>query len=185
MLPIIAITMGDPAGIGPELVLKVLSNPEYYGRCRPIIIGDSEVFSIISRQIGANLQVNIIFHLTDARYEPLKPDLLQPETLQLSSVNWGEIHPANGKAAAVCLEQAWQLAMQHEIAGIVSAPMHKKAFQLAGYDYVDELAYFSKLTACKDTFFMGVMRKVWTVATRSTIDYFLHILTILIHNPDI
>ncbi|MDF1512682.1 MAG: 4-hydroxythreonine-4-phosphate dehydrogenase PdxA [Anaerolineae bacterium] len=164
MLPIIAITMGDPAGIGPELVLKVLSDRAYSTHCTPFIIGDPEVFQEMNHQLRTDIKINVITSLSEAKYDPLKPDLLRPDNLDLPQVTWGELNPVYGKAAAVCLQEAWKLAGQGKIHGIVSAPMNKQAFHDAGYNYLDELAYFAEITGCQDAFFMGVMGKVWTVA---------------------
>ena len=164
MRPIIALTMGDPAGIGPELVLKVLSQKRFYEACRPFVIGDPAAFQKINLKLGKGIQFNRIGSLAEAKFTPLHLDILQPEALNLPAFTWGEMNPALGGAAAACLQQAWQLAMDGEIHGIVSAPINKKAFHDAGYEYLDELEYFAEITGCSDTFFMGVMGKVWTVA---------------------
>ncbi|TFG73357.1 MAG: 4-phospho-D-threonate 3-dehydrogenase, partial [Anaerolineales bacterium] len=164
MRPIIALTMGDPAGIGPELLLKALSQKRLYDQCRPFVIGDPAAFQEINQKLESGIEFYRIGSLSEARFTPLHVDILQPEDLHLPAFTWGEMNPALGGAAAACLRQAWQLAMKGDIHGIVSAPINKQAFHEAGYEYLDELAYFAEITGCSDAFFMGVMGKVWTVA---------------------
>lgn len=164
MRPIIALTMGDPAGIGPELVLKVLSEKRHYDNCRPFVIGDPSAFQKINQELGSGIQFNRIGNLSEAKFTPMQLDIMQPDDLHLPAYAWGEMNPVMGEAAAACLRQAWQLAMTGAIHGIVSAPINKQAFHDAGYEYLDELAYFAEITGCGAAFFMGVMGKVWTVA---------------------
>jgi 4-hydroxythreonine-4-phosphate dehydrogenase len=164
MRPIIALAMGDPAGIGPEIVLKVLSEERFYELCRPFVIGDPAVFERIKQELGINIQLRQINVLSEAAYVPLQLDILKPDDLKLPPFHMGEVHPACGQAAAFCLREAWLLALEGKIHGVSAAPMNKLAFRLAGYDYMDELAYFSELTGSSDAFFMGVMGQVWTVA---------------------
>jgi 4-hydroxythreonine-4-phosphate dehydrogenase len=68
-----------------------------------------------------------------------------------------------GRVAALCLTRAFELALAHAVDGVVAAPMSKEAFHLAGYDYLDELAYLSDVTGSPDTFMVGAMEWVWTV----------------------
>jgi 4-hydroxythreonine-4-phosphate dehydrogenase len=156
--------MGDPAGIGSEIVLKVLSDEQHYERCRPFIIGTPLVFDKMNQILGKRFQLNVIQNLSEAKFTPFHLDILQPDDFDLPSFNFGEMNPVYGQAAAVCVRYAWQLAKEGVIQGIAAAPMNKQAFHLAGYDYLDELAYFADITGGNDAFFMGVMGKVWTVA---------------------
>ncbi len=171
MRPLIAMTMGDPAGIGPELVLKVLSEERYYDSCRPFVIGDPLVFQKINQKLGGDIRFNSISSLAEAKFTRFQLDIVQPDDLNVPPVTWGKMNPALGEAAAVCFRHAWQFAMTGAIHGIVSAPIHKQAFHCAGYDYLDELAYFAEITGCRDAFFMGVMGKVWTVAVAEHVSF--------------
>ncbi len=77
-----------------------------------------------------------------------------------------------GKAAGLCLEKAFRLAMEKKVAGVLSAPLNKEAFHLAGYPYQDELAYtLEDLTHSRESFTIGVMDRVWTVAVTSHIPF--------------
>jgi len=169
--PTIAITMGDPAGIGPELIVKVLADKTVYEKCRPFIIGDAAVLRDICRVVGAELTFSTIENLAEARFSPPEIDVLHPAGLQLEQVTWGKLAPEMGEAVAECLRTAFELALAGEIQGIVSAPLNKEAFHLAGYDYRDELAFFADITGSADTFMMGVVEPIWTVSATEHIAF--------------
>ena len=75
--PVIAMTMGDPAGIGPELVVKVLSDATVWERCAPFVIGNMAVLADAARTIESDLRFNAIANLTEARFAPLEIDVLR------------------------------------------------------------------------------------------------------------
>lgn len=163
--PVIALTMGDPAGIGPELIVKVLAEGEPYARCRPFVIGHPRVMAEICDVVGAPLTLRPIDDLAEAHFRPGEVDVLRPRELALGEVAWGALRPTMGQAAALCLKEAFSLAMAGSVVGVVSAPLNKEAFHLAGYDYLDDLAYLADLTGSKHTYMMGVMRDaIWTVS---------------------
>jgi len=170
--PIVAVTMGDPAGIGPELIVKLLSERSVYERCRPFVIGAPGVMSAIGTAIRAGLSFRQIEDLAAARFVPGQVDLLSPPELDLGEVAWGVLDPAMGRAAALCLQQAFELAAAGRVDGVVSAPLNKEAFHLAGYDYLDDLAYLADLTRSEHTYMMGVMAgRIWTVSITEHIPF--------------
>ncbi|NIS59682.1 MAG: 4-phospho-D-threonate 3-dehydrogenase [Proteobacteria bacterium] len=161
--PIIAITMGDASGIGPELITKVLSREEVYGYCNPFVIGDPNVMEEISRVMDGDLYFKAIRDISEADFRFANPDVLCPEGANIPEIRWGKLDPAMGKAAALYLERASTLALEKKIDGIVSAPLNKEAFHRAGYHYVDELEYLAELTKSPEPFVMGLMDSVWTL----------------------
>jgi 4-hydroxythreonine-4-phosphate dehydrogenase len=169
--PIIAITMGDAAGIGPELVVKVLSKKTAWVACYPLVVGDRSVMSDISRVLETNLQFRTIRELSEAKLSPPDVDVVQPEGLSIDQVQWGRLDPAMGRAAALCLHRAFEMALAEEVDGVVSAPLNKEAFHLAGYDYLDELEYLAELTNSTEPFIAGVMGSVWTIAVTEHVPF--------------
>ncbi|MBN1642786.1 MAG: 4-hydroxythreonine-4-phosphate dehydrogenase PdxA [Anaerolineae bacterium] len=170
--PVIAIAMGDPAGIGPELVVKVLDDSEVYARCRPFVVGAVEVLEAIRGVVGLDLRFRAIADLGQARYAPRVVDVLRPPDLDLPPVVWGKLDPAMGRAAAQCLRTAFELAMADQVQGVVAAPLNKEAFHLAGYDYLDDLRYLADLTGSTETYMMGVVQDaVWTVSITEHIPF--------------
>jgi 4-phospho-D-threonate 3-dehydrogenase / 4-phospho-D-erythronate 3-dehydrogenase len=170
--PIIAVTMGDAAGIGPELIVKLLRQPATYAQCRPLVIGDPGVMRDTCTWMQARLQVREVHGVVDAGLSPEQMDVLCPRDLHLGPVTLGKLDAACGRAAALCLQEAAQRAMAGEIQGMVSAPMNKEAFHLGGYDYMDELAFLSAVTQCPEAFVMGVITPaLWSIAVTEHIPF--------------
>jgi 4-hydroxythreonine-4-phosphate dehydrogenase len=159
---VIAITMGDPAGIGPEVAAKVLAQTTTWEICRPLMIGDPQVMDEAAGIAGANVHFREVEHPSEARFAPPGVDVLRPAGLYVPQGVRGTVNPTMGQAAALCLKTAIALAMDGKVQGIVSAPLNKEAFHLAGYGYADELAYLADLTASHDTFMLGMASSIWT-----------------------
>jgi len=130
--PVIAITMGDPAGVGPELIVKVLFQEAAHQSCRPLVIADPEVMRGAGKLLGAGLRFRDVEHPAEARFSPPDVDVLRPASPRVDRVVWGKVDPAMGKAATVCLEKAYELAAAGQVDGLVAAPMNKQAFHLYG-----------------------------------------------------
>lgn len=169
--PTIGITMGDPSGIGPELIIKVLSKKGFFESCNPFVIGDPKVIRQASEVIGSDLRINAIRDISEATFSPSRLDVLCPEGVDVQKIRWGKLDPAMGKAAALCLEKASHMALEKELDGIVSAPLNKEAFHRAGYQYLDELEYMREITHSPETSIIGVMDSIWTIAVTSHIPF--------------
>ena len=135
MKPLIGITMGDPAGVGPEIIVRSLNKPELYAICRPIVIGDRTRMQMTVDGMGLPLRVVEAPTVTAARYEYGTIDVLQATTDDLSEVPYGRVSAPAGKAAVECVLKGIELAMAREIHAIATAPLNKEAMHLAGYYY--------------------------------------------------
>ena len=154
--PIIAITMGDAAGIGPELILKALALPQIYEACRPIVVGDPGLMHQTAQALGVRIGIDAVTSLAQAHSSPSQIAIIAPEERWSGKIPWGELEPRLGKLAANCLEKAFQLAMTGEVQGVVSAPINKQGFHLAGYDYLDDLAYLAEFTQSPEPYVLGI-----------------------------
>ncbi len=163
--PVVALTMGDAAGIGPEILIKVLAERASRELCRPLVVGDAQVIARACRLVGAGLEVRVVTSVAEARFTPEAVEVLCPPGLTLGPYELGKVDPALGRAAGLCLAQAAELAMAGLVQGIVSAPLNKQAFHLAGYHYRDELQYLGDLTHSAEPYILGaVSPTLWTVA---------------------
>ena len=169
--PVIAIAMGDPAGIGPELVLKVLSDPTVFERCRPLVIGDPGVLAENARILKSALHFRSVSDVSGAGLSAQDVDVLCPQGVQVGSIPWGRVDPAMGKVAALCLHEAYKLAMQGAVQGVAAAPMNKQAFHAAGYDFFDELVFLANVTHSTDTYILGATDSFWTVAVAEHVTF--------------
>ena len=169
--PAIAIAMGDPAGIGPELIVKVLSDPLVFERCRPVIIGDLLTMRSTAASLGSALRFRPLNDQAEARVQPEMPDLLSPPGFELGPLPPPAVHPTLGEAAAKYLALAYELAMDSQVEGVVMAPMNKESFRAAGYDYFDELQFLGELTGSDDPFILGAAGPIWAVAVTEHIPF--------------
>ena len=166
--PLIVLTMGDAAGIGPEIAVKVLARKAVHEKCRPMIVGDERVMEQIEAVLGDRLETRVRFRpvgrVEDAAFGFPVIDVLRPAGVEIGQAKWGKLDAAYGDAAGKCLGAAYDLAMEGIVDGVVSAPLNKEAFHLAGYDHADELGFLAERTGSTKCYMMGVVRGVWTVA---------------------
>jgi len=161
--PIIAVAMGDAAGIGPEVTIKMLQDPQVYALCRPFSIADPNVMADAITLVGAPLAVRVVTAPEDAEFRPGTLDVLAPPDLGTIDAPRGVVSAEGGRGAALCIAEAMRLALGGGIQGLVTAPMNKQAFHRAGYDYPDEMEFMADLTGCSHAYSLGVMDRVWTV----------------------
>ncbi|HSW06648.1 4-hydroxythreonine-4-phosphate dehydrogenase PdxA [Aquabacterium sp.] len=129
----LALTMGDAAGIGPEIIVRSLAVHDA-GRC--VVVGSAEVMRRALTQTGLLLPVAVL----DAPDDPAPPNCVpvwQPPGLAdgLATLAMGQVQAAAGRAAACCIEAAARLALAGTVAGIVTAPIHKEALAASGVDF--------------------------------------------------
>ena len=170
-LPIIAIAMGDPAGIGPELIVKALADAGLRQRCRPFIIGDVDVMRANAAALGSPLRFRPIESVDSATFTPDVSETLNPSGFRLGPLPPPAVHPILGEAAARYLALAYELALRGRVQGVVMAPMNKESFRAAGYDYYDELQFLGEVTNSAEPFILGAAGPVWAVAVTEHIAF--------------
>jgi len=148
--PILGITMGDPFGVGPEIAVKALVKKEIYSMCRPLLIGDAEVFRQAVTFIGLGLKVRSVQSVTESGFEPGQIDVLQPADCSVRELRYGTISAAAGHAAFVAIEKAIELAQNKKIHAVVTGPINKEAINLAGHDFPGHTEIFARYTGTKD-----------------------------------
>jgi len=148
-LPRIGITMGDPAGIGPEVVLKAVAEPEIQKVCVPVIIGDAQMLAHTARTLDLQCGYDII-----RKEESFPEHLNEPAIFHLDNI-LGFIEPgiesgAAGKAAAGYIEAAVELCAAGSIDAIATAPINKRALFLAGYSFPGHTEFLAHLTRSEE-----------------------------------
>jgi 4-hydroxythreonine-4-phosphate dehydrogenase len=148
--PIIGISMGDPAGIGPEIIAAALSRPAIRELCRPLVIGDAEV---IRQAIGfakASLQVCAVTQVSQSRFQPGTIDVFDLKNVDLRQLQLGKVSAMAGHAAFDAVRVMIDLAMKHQIDATVTAPIHKEALVLAGHHFPGHTEIFAHFTGTSD-----------------------------------
>jgi 4-hydroxythreonine-4-phosphate dehydrogenase len=149
ILPVIAITMGDPAGVGPEIVARALSGGHLQVYCRPLVIGDAGVLVKAIEMLRTRLVVRPISTVDEAHFQPGQVDLVDLANLQLSEMEIGKVSAASGRASVEYVFQAVQLAQDHQVDAIATAPINKEAINLGGYRYLGHTEILNELTHTK------------------------------------
>ncbi len=175
MLPRIGITMGDAAGIGPEIIVKVLTNQNVYQMCHPIVIGSPAIIQntlnfltkkdLLPKDTD-NLTVVSRFPLTEhftAKYGRI--DVLETSSLKPENISYGSIDSDCGTAAVNAIETAVKLALEGTIDAITTAPICKAAIQRAGSPFP---AHTEMLTSLTRTQKSVMMLKTWNISSQLT-----------------
>lgn len=149
--PIIGITIGDPAGIGPEIVLKALTNKYLYDICRPLVIGSVEVLRKISIIIDSPLVLNTVSGPEDGKYRRDAVDIISFDNLKdAEAIEYGKVQAEAGGAAFDYICKAVELASAGRINAIATAPINKEAVKAANIDFIGHTEMLAKLTETPD-----------------------------------
>lgn len=150
MRPILAITMGDPAGVGPEITVKALSDASIYDRCRPLVIGSAAILKNAARITGhSEITVHAVDSPAQALYVPGTIDVLDPGIDQSAEIEPGKVTAAAGEAAFQCVVKAIELAMAGQADGTVTNPISKEAVNLAGHHFSGHTEIYAHYTGTK------------------------------------
>lgn len=134
-LPKIGITMGDPTGIGPEIIVKALSMKEPFQACRPIVFGDREVLSKAIQMQNLATTLEIIDELPEEGYLPQKIFLIPSSQLEVASLRFGQPDRACGEAMVKYIEEAVKWVRSGKLEAITTCPINKQAMNAAGYSF--------------------------------------------------
>jgi 4-hydroxythreonine-4-phosphate dehydrogenase len=147
--PILGITMGDAAGIGPEIIAKALSGKEIYQIARPVVFGDKKIMERAIKIVGADVTCKTVENpgLAGKAYGTI--DIIDLDNLP-GDLPFGQVDARAGKAAYEYIEKAVGYALQNEIHAIVTAPLNKEALQLGGNHYPGHTEILGALTGQKD-----------------------------------
>lgn len=149
-VPRIGITMGDPAGIGPEVVLKAVAEPEVLAACVPVIVGDAQHLAHTARTLDLRCGYEIV-----RRGEPFPEDAAGPVIYHLDNIT-GTVAPgvesgAAGRAAAEYIEAAVELCGAGAVDAISTAPINKRALFLGGYSFPGHTEFLAHLTGSTES----------------------------------
>jgi 4-phospho-D-threonate 3-dehydrogenase / 4-phospho-D-erythronate 3-dehydrogenase len=160
MKPIVGITIGDPAGIGPEVIVKALASPRVYESCRPLVIGDVPSMERAVAQLRSPLNVRLVQGVDDARFESGTIDVIQATDQDLREITMGVIDPRCGACAVHAIKRATEMALAGEIHAICTAPLNKDAMNQAGYHYPGHTEMLGEFTGTRDYSMMLTAKKL-------------------------
>jgi len=150
MKPILGISMGDPAGVGPEIIVRALARPRVRELCRPIVVGDAGVIANATKFVNVAADVRSISKVSDAKFEPNTIDVFDLKNVDPSKLEMGKVSPMAGHAAFEAVRTLISLAMSKQIDATVTAPIHKEALVAAGHHFPGHTEIFAHFTGTSD-----------------------------------
>jgi 4-hydroxythreonine-4-phosphate dehydrogenase len=147
--PLVGITMGDPAGIGPEIVLKTLAHSDLLSRCRPLVLGDRRALERAAPWVGIAPRFEVVTRPSEGTYQPDLVTLIDLGNAAPDECPIGEVSSAAGRAAVEYVFLGCDLAMSGEIDAVVTAPLNKAAMNQAGFDYAGHTELLTERTGAE------------------------------------
>jgi 4-hydroxythreonine-4-phosphate dehydrogenase len=148
MKPVIGITMGDPAGIGPEIIVKALLKKVVYSQCKPVVVGDAGVMQQAVDFLDVKLKVNAISNISDAKGKYGTIDVYDLANFK-QPVVYGVVSAEAGRAAFESIVKVIELAKSAEVDATVTAPINKEAINLAGFHFSGHTEIYAHYTDTK------------------------------------
>jgi 4-hydroxythreonine-4-phosphate dehydrogenase len=144
--PIIAITMGDPASIGPEIAAKAVMEKNILAICKPLIIGDASVMKQITQKLGMSAKINSVQTVKDARFEAGVIDVFDLKNVKVDELKFGVVSAMAGHAAFEAVKKAIELALNGEVDATVTGPINKKSINEAGHHFAGHTEIYAHFT---------------------------------------
>ncbi len=143
----IGVTLGDPAGIGPEISIKAFAKKDLYERCQPLLVGDA---CVVEKYLQAhpelNLKLNVIDEPDQGKYVCGTIDLIDLKAVDINQLAIGEVSAMAGNAAFQYVKKVIELARDKKIDATVTNPLNKEALNLAGHHYAGHTEIYADLT---------------------------------------
>lgn len=149
MKPIIGITMGDPAGIGPEIIIKSLSNPAVYEDCNPLVFADMGVMRAALQICKSEMKLHPVSNVKDALFQFGSIDVFDMANVDFAALEYGKVSPMAGNAAFESIHKVIDLALSGEIDATVTAPINKESLNLAGHHFSGHTEIYAHFTDTK------------------------------------
>lgn len=167
VLPKIGITMGDPTGIGPEIIIKALSRKELFEVCRPVVFGDEGVLLKESKRGNVSLQIETTKEIPEEGYQPGRIFLFPSAEIEARPLLYGKPDRECGEAMVRCIQHAVTQVKKNKLDAITTCPINKQAIHEAGYRFAGHTELLAYLAGVSHTAMMFVGSK-WKVVLVTT-----------------
>lgn len=148
--PIIAVTMGDPAGIGPEIVAKSIADKATFDVARCIVIGDKKVMEKAIEIVGADLKVNVVDSPANGDYSYGVLNMIDLDNIDMSRFEYGKINAMCGQAAFDYIKKSIEITMDKQADAVATTPINKESLHAAEVDFIGHTEIFGALTGTDD-----------------------------------
>jgi 4-hydroxythreonine-4-phosphate dehydrogenase len=147
--PVLGITMGDPASIGPEIAAKAGAEKKLYEMCNPIVIGDAKVLQNAVKITGAGIKIRPIDGPDQARFAYGTLDVIDLNNVDMDKLELGKVSAMCGNAAFEYVKKVIDLAMERRLDGTVTGPIHKESINIAGHHFSGHTEIYAHFTNTK------------------------------------
>ncbi|KIL35457.1 4-hydroxythreonine-4-phosphate dehydrogenase [Cohnella kolymensis] len=147
--PTIGITMGDAAGVGPEIIAKTLQQASFYERCHPVVIGDAKIMERAMSLVGSPQRLRKLTDPSETEGDPKQLDIIDVDLLP-ADLPFGEISAKAGDAAFQFIKRAVEFAQEGKIQGICTAPLNKEALHKGGHLFPGHTEILAELTGTSE-----------------------------------
>jgi len=148
--PVLGISVGDPGGIGPEIIAKALSREDIFDICRPLVVADGGFMEGVIQFTGLPLSLNRISRPQDGLFSSGTMDILHMANMDMDRLRYKEVSAEQGKASFEYVTRVIQLAMEGNIDGTVTGPINKAAINAAGHHFAGHTEIYAHLTNTRD-----------------------------------
>ena len=156
--PVIAVTMGDPAGVGPEIAVKVLSGAGFCDRCRPVLIGDLGLVERTAEELMINTSFEAVASPKDVVGKAGLVEVVDLKNVDVDALEVGKISVEAGRASIEYIEKAVDYALKGEVNAVATGPINKQAIQLAGSRHIGHTEMLGSLCGVEDPLTMFWVR---------------------------
>lgn len=150
MRPIIAVPMGEPAGVGPEIVVKTFNRTEVYEWSKPLLIGDASVMKQAMKFCGIDLQINIINEPAEGKYEFGTIDMIDMANVNVAELKMGKVQAMGGAAAFDYIKKTSELCMAKKVDAMATTPINKESLKAANVPYIGHTEILEDLSGVKN-----------------------------------
>ena len=146
----IAIPMGDPAGVGPEIVVKTAVSKEILDLCDLVVIGDKNVLEKAIEICQVNLKIHTIKNIEEGKYEKGILNVIDLENVDINTLEYGQVQGMCGKAAFEYIKKCIELAMEHKVDAIATTPINKESLKAGNINYIGHTEILGDLSNSRD-----------------------------------
>jgi 4-hydroxythreonine-4-phosphate dehydrogenase len=148
--PLIAVTLGDPAGIGPAIVVKTIADKDLFAEANCIVLGDAKIVKQAIEVTGVDLKVNCVEEPADGDYSEGVLNMIDLDNIDMDKFEYGKVSAMCGKAAFEYIEKSIQITMDGKADAVATAPINKEALRAAEINFIGHTEIFAELTGTND-----------------------------------
>ena len=158
MKPLIAVPIGDPAGVGPEITVKSIALKEVFDAARCIVVGDRKIIENAVKITGVNLKVNVVDDPAEGDYSEGVLNLIDLDNIDMDKFEFGKVQGMCGKAAYEYIAKSVELANSRKADAVATTPINKEALRAGGINFIGHTEIFGALTNTPDPLTMFEVR---------------------------